>query len=276
LVQAAAMANTAIPEEQVRPMDSAAEGVHGLRIAFVNVYGVSHNDGLWTLIGAGLPFSEGIIHRWAERHFDSAPNAVVLTHGHFDHASSAHQLAELWDVPIYAHPLEFPYLTGKEEYPPPDAHAGGGLMSTLAPIYPRGPIDLGSRLRPLPLDSAPAELAELAGWQILHTPGHTPGHVSFFRPKDRALLVGDAFCTTKPESFFEAAIAQRAEIHGPPAYFTSDWHSARESVRRLAALRPAIVIPGHGKVLAGEGLTDRLLTLAVNFDQKARSASQGM
>jgi glyoxylase-like metal-dependent hydrolase (beta-lactamase superfamily II) len=47
-------------------------------------------------------------------------------------------------------------------------------------------------------------LAEVGGWTPLHTPGHTPGHVSFFRESDRTLLVGDAFCTTKPESFFEA------------------------------------------------------------------------
>ena len=48
------------------------------------------------------------------------PEAIVLTHGHFDHAGSALQLAEYWDVPIYAHRLEMPYLTGKADYPPPD------------------------------------------------------------------------------------------------------------------------------------------------------------
>jgi glyoxylase-like metal-dependent hydrolase (beta-lactamase superfamily II) len=108
-------------------------------------------------------------------------------------------------------------------------------MSLLSPLYPRGPIDLRPRLRALPAEGlSPVELGELPGWQILHTPGHTPGHVSFFRPQDKTLLVGDAFCTTKPESFFEAALAQQVEMHGPPAYFTPDWNSARESVRRFA------------------------------------------
>lgn len=84
---------------------------------------------------------------------------------------------------------------------------------------------------------------EMPGWTILHTPGHTPGHVSFFRPSDRALLVGDAFCTTKPESFFEAAIAQNPELHGPPSYFTSDWNAARITVQQLASLEPNVLAP---------------------------------
>jgi glyoxylase-like metal-dependent hydrolase (beta-lactamase superfamily II) len=259
-----------IPAEQVAPMDAVAEGIHGLRIVFVNVYAVTHPDRSWTLIDAGMPFSEDAIHGWAEKQFRRAPKGIVLTHGHFDHVSAARHLADRWNVPVWAHPFEFPYLTGKEEYPAPNAQAGGGLMSLLAPMYPRGPIDLRPRLRALPSDDLRAvELAELPGWQILPTPGHTPGHVSFFRKQDKTLLVGDAFCTTKPESFFEAALAQHVEMHGPPAYFTSDWDSARESVRRLAELHPAIVAPGHGKALAGPNVAEALQGLANNFDQVA-------
>lgn len=210
-----------IPAEQVISMDAIAQGVHGLRITFVNVFAITHPDGSWTLIDAGIPFSESVIRSWAEKHFRIPPNAIVLTHGHFDHVSAAGGLAEHWNVPIYAHPLEFPYLTGKQKYAAPNPSAGGGLMALLSPIYPRGPIDIGSRLRPLPTQTG-ASVAEVPGWEILHTPGHTPGHVSLFRSQDRVLLPGDAFCTTKPESFFEAALSQEPELHGPPAYFTSD------------------------------------------------------
>jgi glyoxylase-like metal-dependent hydrolase (beta-lactamase superfamily II) len=93
--------------------------------------------------------------------------------------------------------------------------------------------------------------------------------VSFWREADGVLLPGDAFCTTKPESFFEASIAQNPELHGPPSYFTSDWGAARESVHRLAALRPAVVAPGHGKPLAGVGVADALRELAMHFDKVA-------
>ena len=99
----------------------------------------------------------------------------------------------------------------------------------------------------------------------MHTPGHTPGHVSLFRPSDRTLLVGDAFCTTKPESFFEAAIAQNPELHGPPSYFTSDWDAARISVQQLASLEPNILAPGHGKPLAGDDVASSLHKLSGDF-----------
>lgn len=191
-----------IPEDQAVPMAAIAPGLLGLTVTFVNVFGVWHHDGSWTLIDAGVPFSAMRIRMWAEKEFDRAPNAIVLTHGHFDHVSAAKDLADQWDVPIYAHPLEFPYLTGEREYPPPNWAAGGGAMPLLSPALPRGPIDLGRRLRPLPGAGASLTMPEMPGWTLVHTPGHTPGHVSFFREADRTLLVGDAFCTTKAESFF--------------------------------------------------------------------------
>lgn len=270
------MNTIAIPEDQVVPIEQIAPDVYGLRILFVNVFGVSHPNGSWTLIDAAVPFSAALIRRWAEKQFGTPPRAIVLTHGHFDHVSAAKELAETWQIPIYAHPLEFPYLTGEREYEAPNFAAGGGMMSLLSPLYPRGPVNLGSRLQPLPIaQSSPEALPELPGWQVLHTPGHTPGHVSFFRIFDRILLVGDALCTTKPESFFEAALAQQAELHGPPAYFTSDWEAARESVLKLAALDdPAIIAPGHGKPLAGSTIPEALHKLAADFQAIAVPQNQ--
>jgi glyoxylase-like metal-dependent hydrolase (beta-lactamase superfamily II) len=272
------MDRIAVPEDQVVPMENVAAGVRGLRIAFVNVFAVTHADGTWTLIDAALPFTAGLIRRWAEKFATIPPNAIVLIHGHFDHASAARELADEWNVPIYARALEAPYLTGQKEYPPPNAKAGGGTMSLLSPFNPRGPINLGDRLRQLPVVDS-YEFSAMPSWQLLHTPGHTPGHLSFFRPEDRCLLVGDAFCTTKPESFFDVAISQPPELHGPPAYFTSDWNAARKSVQRLAALDPAVVAPGHGRPLSGAGLPEELHKLAEHFDaiavpdnQKANAA----
>jgi glyoxylase-like metal-dependent hydrolase (beta-lactamase superfamily II) len=251
-------------------MEAIAAGIEGLRIMFVNVFGVTHVQGSWTLVDAGLPYSETLIREWAEKHFRRAPNAIVLTHGHFDHVSAARELADHWDVPVYAHSLERPYLAGEQEYPPPNFGAGGGLMSLLSPMLPRGPFNIGERLRLFDDSTAgPRSLPEMPGWRIIHTPGHTPGHVAFFRERDRMLLAGDAFCTTKPESFFEAAIAQKPELHGPPAYFTSDWTRARQSVELLASLQPEIVAPGHGKPIAGPSVPVKLQELAAKFDEVA-------
>lgn len=258
-----------VPEFDALPLEAIAPGLSGLRIAFVNVFGVTNPDGSWTLIDAGLPLSAGRIKGWAKKTYGKPPVAIVLTHGHFDHVSAAKEMADEWGVPIYAHSLEFPYLTGKESYPAPDWKAGGGAMPLMSPLLPKGPVDLGERLRSLPGEGAELSLAELPGWTLLHTPGHTPGHVSFLRKEDGVLLVGDAFCTTKPESFFEAAVAQHTELHGPPAYFTSDWAAAKVSVRKLAALEPKVVAPGHGKPLTGGDVATALQRLADEFERLA-------
>jgi glyoxylase-like metal-dependent hydrolase (beta-lactamase superfamily II) len=260
-----------IPTEQIVAMDAIAPGLAGLRIVFVNVFGVSHPDGTWTLIDAGIPGSAPLIRSWAEKHFGKPPIALVLTHGHFDHVGAARTLADEWNIPVYAHTLEFPYLTGEQAYPPPNPGAGGGMMALLSPLYPKDPIDIGDRLQALPSGSTGdlSEVPQLPGWQVLRTPGHTPGHVSFFRESDRTLIVGDAFCSTKPESFFEAALAQQPELHGPPAYFTSDWNAARQSVEQLADLEPATVALGHGKSLSGPGVAAELRQLATRFVETA-------
>lgn len=259
------MPKVSIPESFVIPLEEIASGVSGLRIVFANVFGLTHADGTWTLIDAGLPFSATHIANWAEKHLAGRPRGIVLTHGHFDHVSAAKDLAERWDTFIYAHPGEFPFLTGKREYPPPDFSVGGGLMSLLSPLYPRGPIQLSDRLRPLGegIDDV------LPEWTVVHTPGHTPGHVSFFRSVDRVLIAGDAFCTTKPESFFEAALSQSPELHGPPAYFTSDWVAAAASIEKLADLEPAVVAPGHGKPISGGAVAGSLRQLAIQFRKAA-------
>jgi glyoxylase-like metal-dependent hydrolase (beta-lactamase superfamily II) len=190
----------------------------------------------------------------------------LLTHGHFDHVGSLRDLADFWNVPVYAHAMERPYLTGASKYPPPDPSVGGGAMAWMAGLYPRGPIDIGDRLRNLPADNT---VPGLEGWRWIPTPGHSPGHVSFFRDEDRVLIAGDAFVTTKQESMM-AVIEQRPEMHGPPAYFTPDWDAARLSVGRLAALQPAVVATGHGVPMVGPRMEDALDFLAENFDDIAR------
>jgi glyoxylase-like metal-dependent hydrolase (beta-lactamase superfamily II) len=262
-----------IPENEVVPMDEVAAGVRGLRIAFVNVFAITHPDGSWSLVDSGLPFTASAIQNWTKKFTDAPPKAIVLTHGHFDHVSAARDLADAWNVCIYAHPLEAPYLKGQKEYPAPDFAAGGGTLSLLSPLYPRSPIDLGNRLRVFASEGNPT-LAEMPGWELVHTPGHTPGHVSFFRREDRCLIVGDAFCTTKPESFFDAAITQPPELHGPPAYFTSDWDSARKSVQLLSELDAVVVAPGHGQPLSGPILAEKLRQLSEHFDEVAEPESR--
>jgi glyoxylase-like metal-dependent hydrolase (beta-lactamase superfamily II) len=213
-----------------------------LPISFVNVYFVGRPGGPWVLIDAGIPGRANQILEAAEARFGAgaAPEAILLTHGHADHAGSALELANAWDVPIYAHRLERPYLTGKSNYPPADPTVGGA-MAFLSRFTPSRARDFGSRIQ----DLRSNELPGLPGWELVPTPGHSPGHVCFFRPSDRVLLAGDAFATMNMDSWSGLITGKRTLARaGTP--FTTDWETARQSVMRLAKLRPNVVGCGYG------------------------------
>lgn len=266
------------------PVDSKAEvglandhGLHAIgldlaykRLTIVNVTFVGlprADDREWVLIDAGIPGSAKAIRRAAAERFGprSRPAAIVLTHGHFDHVGALKTLAEEWDTPILIHHLEQPYLNGRSAYPPPDPTVGGGLMAAVADLYPTGPIDVSPWLQLLPDDGT---VPYMRGWRWIHTPGHTPGHISLWHDEDRTLIAGDAFITTRQESAY-AVLTQKPEIHGPPMYFTPNWEEARESVVKLAALQPDVVITGHGPAMHGSEMRAALTLLAQKFDEIA-------
>jgi len=138
-------------------------------------------------------------------------------------------------------------------------------MSWVAPLLPRGPIDVSRWLLPLPEDGA---VPHLPGWRWLPTPGHAAGHVSFWRDADRSLVAGDTFITTAQESAYAVAV-QAPELHGPPMYDTLDWDGARKAVRRLAAPEPGRVVTGHGPAMEGPTMRAALHRLAAEFEQVA-------
>jgi glyoxylase-like metal-dependent hydrolase (beta-lactamase superfamily II) len=240
------------------------------RLAVVNAVFVGlpgAGDRQWVLVDTGVIGSARAIKRAAKKRFgeNSRPSTIILTHGHRDHVGTLETLADEWEAPIYAHALEQPYLDGRSSYPPPDPSVGGGLMTYVLSTIPPTPINVGNRLRILPESG---EVPNLPGWRWVHTPGHTPGHVSFWRESDRALIVGDAFITTDQESAY-AVLTQKEEMHGPPMCYTPDWASAASSVRELAALEPALVVTGHGRPMRGEEMLRALHRLADNFEQIA-------
>jgi glyoxylase-like metal-dependent hydrolase (beta-lactamase superfamily II) len=240
-----------------------AEGVLRVRTLMVNVYIVRTGAG-WVLVDAGLRGHHGTIRRAAQAFTgsDRPPEAIVLTHGHFDHIGSLETLLEQWPSPVFAHRLERPYLNGESAYPPPDPLVGRGSMALLSRLYPRGPIDISTRLNVLPEDGS---VPMMQGWKCLFTPGHTAGHISLYRESDATLIAGDAVVTTKQESAL-AVMSQREEMHGPPAYFTQDWQSSAESVRKLAALEPDVLATGHGVVMRGASMRRALHELAAGFE----------
>lgn len=175
------------------------------------------------------------------------------------------ELIKHWDVPVYAHQMELPFLTGQQSYPEPDPTVEGGMVAKMSPLFPNEPIDLGNNVKALPTDGTVPHMPE---FRWIHTPGHTPGHISLFREKDRTLIAGDAFVTVKQEYLYKV-ITQEQEISGPPRYLTTNWKAAKESVLKLEKLKPLTAVTGHGIPMSGELLSTSLKTLVQEFDKIA-------
>ncbi len=250
--------------EIVNNIYAVAPGVWRMKDVFVNVFIIESGEQPgWVLIDTGLKPSYAKIKNMVAEAIepDAKPQAIIMTHGHFDHRGALQQLADEWQVPVYCHHMEMPYLTGKASYPPPDPTVGGGVMASMAFVYPSGPIDVKEHLRELPEDGT---VPALPDWRWIHTPGHTPGHISLFREKDGVLVAGDAVVTTKQESIF-SVMTQKEVVSGPPKPMTPDWGAAARSVKVLAALEPNVIATGHGHAMYGDGARKALHKLAKQF-----------
>lgn len=237
-----------------------------VRIAtgFVNAYMIGTAE-RWVLVDTGIAGFSALIRRAADARFGpgARPAQIILTHGHFDHAGNVDALALDWDVPVLAHTLEWPYLTGLSDYPPQDPTVGGA-MACMSRVFPHSGRTLHAQLFALSGETIPG----LPEWRYIHTPGHTAGHVSLFRERDRTLVAGDALITMNLDSWAEQ-VRRTPEPCNPPSPLTTDWEAARRSVQTLAALRPNAVAAGHGLPIAGDGVADAVERFAREFSAPA-------
>ena len=153
--------------------------------------------------------------------------AHALTHGHIDHQGSSHAVCEALGIPLWVHEAEA------------DAIASGDVRD-LGPVNPVTRVQLRLWAGPgHPVDRRLREGDEVGGFTVLETPGHSPGHVAYWREADRTLVAGDVLFGRHP-------LSGRPGLHEPPLIFTPDPARNRESIRRLAALEPALMCFGHG------------------------------
>ena len=151
-------------------------------------------------------------------------SAVALTHVHPDHDGAAKEVCESLGVPLWVGEND---VAAMENEPPAPEHPMQKLSSR-AFEGPRHPVDRALR-----------EGDVIAGFTVLDVPGHSSGHVAYWRESDRALILGDVLFGLNP-------LTGLRQLREPPDFFTPDPAQNRESARKLAALEPALVCFGHG------------------------------
>jgi glyoxylase-like metal-dependent hydrolase (beta-lactamase superfamily II) len=157
-------------------------------------------------------------------------SAHALTHAHADHQGSSHEVCEELRIPLWCGEHDADAVEDgriRERMP---SHPINSLISK---VFPGPPHPVARRLN---------EGDEVAGFTVLDVPGHSAGHVAYWRDSDRTLICGDVFTNMD-------TITGVPGLHQPKAFFTPDPARNRESMRRLATLEPKLVCFGHGRPL---------------------------
>jgi glyoxylase-like metal-dependent hydrolase (beta-lactamase superfamily II) len=216
-----------------------ADGVWVLRGGFpqrlYNVYLIADGDGV-TAFDAGIKGMSPVIASAAER-LAGPLKRIVLGHGHTDHRGGAAGL----DVPVLCHPDDVV-----------DAEGAGGFrywhMERLPALVRRVHLFLHRHVwdgGPLRIADTVSEGDEVAGFRVVHLPGHAPGLIALWRESDRLALTTDCF-------YLIDMWGRVGEPRVPHPAYNLDTAQARESMRKLASLEPSAAWPGHAGPLTGD------------------------
>jgi glyoxylase-like metal-dependent hydrolase (beta-lactamase superfamily II)/predicted ester cyclase len=201
----------------------------------MNVYLIEDQGGV-TIFDSGTRQMTAAIRAAAVRF--GGIKRVVLSHADSDHRGGAAGL----DAPVYCHPLE---RSAAELATPYRDYWNLSLLSAWArPLYPR--LLAGWDGGALSVAGTVDEGEEVAGFRVLHMPGHAPGLITLYREEDGLALVSDLVYTLNPETGISNA------AHVPHPAFNLDTDQARESIRRLAAIGPRVAWAGHAKPVSGD------------------------
>jgi glyoxylase-like metal-dependent hydrolase (beta-lactamase superfamily II) len=225
--------------------DQVLPNVYRIRIwmGYVNAYLIAAEDGI-TLIDSGLTGQAGTILEAvsATGRTPADLKHILITHHHSDHTGSLASLVETTGAKAYVHPLDAPITRGDAPVgrPNPEVLLGkvtGPLLMRLQP----------SRMPAVAIEREVVDGDELpiaGGLKVIHTPGHTAGHVSYFWPQSGGVLfAGDAAAN------FRGLAPAVGSLGG---MFTEDPEKAKESFRKLAELEFDTVCLGHGGFLTGQ------------------------
>ena len=202
-------------------MKQVADGVWRLSqrpAPIINVYLVGD-----VLIDAGRRQDRGRIFKQIEGRDLSL---VALTHAHPDHQGVAKDVCEARGIPLACHADDVDAMEGRRAF-----SRSASPVSRLVARFWAGP--------PYPVARVLHEGDEVAGFRVIHAPGHSPGEVIFFRESDRVAICGDVIRNLNYATM-------RSVINEPPPAFNDDTAENRRSIGKLAQLRPSVILPGHG------------------------------
>jgi hydroxyacylglutathione hydrolase len=205
-------------------MRKLADGVWHLDTFFppnsVNAYLVGD-----VLVDAGTKHSTKKILKSLDGH---EVGAHALTHAHPDHQGASHEVCER---------LGIPFWVGEADA---DAAERPELIKERQPDHPMARISYRVFTGPgHPVDRRLAEGDEVDGFEVLHTPGHSAGHIALWRESDRVLIAGDVFNSANPLTGIPG-------LRLPYDFWTPDPAENRRSAKRLGELEPSLVLVGHG------------------------------
>ncbi len=171
--------------------------------------------------------------------------SVLLTHGHCDHAGNAAFLADIRGAGIVTHREEEPYVAGNRSY----ARSGFRTMGVSSIIFRLADVFYPVSRHPVERILTDGDKVEtpIGDLLVVETPGHTCGHISYFHEREGWLFSGDALLSVIP-------FVQRPGLSLAPPIFSLNMRASRESARKIAALGPCVLFPGHGWALTEDTL----------------------
>jgi hydroxyacylglutathione hydrolase len=164
---------------------------------------------------------------------------LALTHVHPDHQGAAKTICEERGIPLACHTDDVDAMEGRRPV--------AATQHPLARIFGRlweGP--------PHKVDRVLAEGDKVAGFRVVHAPGHAPGEVIFFRESDRVAICGDVIKNI-------TYVALRTRLTEPPRDLTPDPAENRRSIHKLAELNPSLILPGHGPAVTDIAAFERFV-----------------
>ena len=206
-------------------------GIHQIRGRVANCFLVDDEELM--LIDTGMPGNSFKITDYAEQTLKRKPQdikAIIITHHHFDHVGSLDKMKEITRAKVAVHVDDAAYIRGEKP------HAGSAFSNFMVKL-----LRIVYRSKTVEPDILLKDDDVIGGYQVIHTPGHTPGSICLYNPKNKAIFVGDNLRYTQ------------GKLMSPDMRLLPEYEKYKESMKRISQLDVEVILTGHTKAVIGGG-----------------------